>query len=139
MTGKKTPLEHVEDAIIDSILQLSGDQLDEELRDIGLDPEEAIAKVDAAIQRGIFNAGKANLTRAQAQLALVKSSLTSASPNANASTRERFEKIRNGKADEAEPIMMAARKGEDLSEKDIEGILEDLEELDRLEDDDNPS
>lgn len=138
MTGKKTPLEHFEDALIDSILQLSGDQLDEELRDIGLDPDGAVAKVDAAIERGIVKAGKASLTRARAQLALVKSGFSSTHRNADTSrTRERFEKIRNGKADEAEPIMIAARKGEDLSEKDIEGILKDLEDLDRLDDADS--
>ncbi|RNJ48044.1 hypothetical protein D1O30_19580 [Methylocystis hirsuta] len=139
MTRKKDPLEHVEDAIIDSILRLSGDQLDDELRDAGIEPNDALSKVDAAIERGILKAGKANLERARAQLALVKSGLSSSLAANKRTTRERFEKIRSGKANDSEPIMMAARKGEELSKNDIEGLLEDLAELDQLEDDDSRS
>ena len=35
-------------------------------------------------------------------------------------------------------MMMAARKGEGLSEKDIEGVLEDLDDLEKLEKGDDP-
>ena len=53
-----------------------------------------------------------------------------------AAARARFEKIRSRDPELASKMMMAARNGEGLSDKDMEGLLEDLAKLERLDGED---
>jgi hypothetical protein len=134
MNEKKKPLDHFEDAYIDSILNMSESELDEELREMGFDPDEAVKQTKAAVDRGILMANKANFARTRSELAHAKARLASSSNLRDRSgAASRFEKIRSGDADLSSRMMMAARKGKGLSEKDIEGILEDLDDLEKLE------
>lgn len=135
MNSKKTnpssPLERLEDALVDTILNISESELDAELREMNLDPNDVAIRTKAAINRGIVAANKASLTRAKNQLAEAKGRLSIFTTSRDrAGALERFEKM---KAGDTEPMMMAARKGEGLSEKDIEGVLEDLDDLEKLE------
>lgn len=135
MNSKKTnpssPLERLEDALVDTILNMSESELDAELREMNLDPNDVAIRTKAAINRGIVAANKASLTRAKNQLAEAKGRLAIFTTlRDRAGALERFEKM---KAGDTEPMMMAARKGEGLSEKDIEGVLEDLDDLEKLE------
>ncbi len=135
MNSKKTnpssPLERLEDALVDTILNISESELDAELREMNLDPNDVAIRTKAAINRGIVAANKASLTRAKNQLAEAKVRLSIFTTSRDrAGALERFEKM---KAGDTEPMMMAARKGEGLSEKDIEGVLEDLDDLEKLE------
>ncbi len=135
MNSKKTnpssPLERLEDALVDTILNMSESELDAELREMNLDPNDVAIRTKAAINRGIVAANKASLTRAKNQLAEAKGRLAIFTTSRDrAGALERFEKM---KAGDTEPMMMAARKGEGLSEKDIEGVLEDLDDLEKLE------
>ena len=50
--------------------------------------------------------------------------------------RARFEKIRSQDPELASKMLLAARKGEGLSERDMEGLLEDLAKLERLDGED---
>jgi hypothetical protein len=45
----------------------------------------------------------------------------------------RFERLRSGNSDPDGKMMIAARKGKGLSESDLEGLIEDMAELERLE------
>ena len=46
--------------------------------------------------------------------------------------------MKNGDHDLSNRMMMAARKGEGLSENDIEGVLDDLDDLEKLTKDVDP-
>ncbi|OAI22052.1 hypothetical protein A1351_20675 [Methylosinus sp. R-45379] len=134
MNNKKTPLDQFEDAFIDSILNMSASELDEELRDLGLDPEVAITQTKAAVARGIIKANKTNFARKRSQLTDVKARLASSSKLGDRSGAvARFEKMKTGDPELSNRMMMAARKGKGLSENDVEAILEDLDDLEKLE------
>ena len=118
MNSKKTnpssPLERLEDALVDTILNISESELDAELREMNLDPNDVAIRTKAAINRGIVAANKASLTRAKNQLAEAKGRLSIFTTSRHrAGALERFEKMKTG---DTEPMMMAARKGEGLSE-----------------------
>ncbi|WP_166144571.1 hypothetical protein [Methylosinus sp. RM1] len=133
MNNKKTPLDQFEDAFIDSVLNMSESELDEELREMELDPEAAITRTKAAIARGIIKANKANFARTRSQLADAKARLASSSKLGDRSGAvARFEKLKTGDPDLSNRMMMAARKGKGLSENDVEAILEDLDDLEKL-------
>jgi hypothetical protein len=134
MNNKKTPLDHFEDAFIDSILNMSESELDEELCEMGLDPQAAIEQTKAAVERGIVRANKATFARARSELAEAKARLVSSSHLRDRSgAAARFEKMKTGDPELSSRMMMAARKGKGLSENDVEGILEDLDDLEKLE------
>ncbi len=138
MNSKKTdpssPLERLEEALVDSILNMSESELDAELREMNLDPNDVAIRTKAAIDRGIVAANKATLARARNQLAEAKGRLSiSTTSRDRAGALARFEKMKAGETELPGPMTMAARKGEGLSEKDIEGVLEDLDDLDKLE------
>ena len=112
MNSKKTnpssPLERLEDALVDTILNMSENDLDAELREMNLDPNDVAIRTKAAINRGIVAANKASLTRAKNQLAEAKGRLSiSTTSGITPATLERFEKM---KAGDTEPMMMAAER-----------------------------
>jgi hypothetical protein len=138
-TNLPTPLDYVEEAFIDCILNMSESEIDAELRDLNLDPEKVAAETKAAIERGIVATNKASLVRARDELAKAKTSLSSSSaPRDRTGALARFEKMKNGDHDLSNRMMMAARKGEGLSENDIEGVLDDLDDLEKLTKDVDP-
>jgi hypothetical protein len=49
------------------------------------------------------------------------------------SARRRFERARTGDREFSSKLMMAARKGEDLSDSDVDSAVDDFAMLDRLE------
>ena len=60
-TNLPTPLDYVEEAFIDCILNMSESEIDAELRELNLDPEKVAAETKAAIERGIVATNKASL------------------------------------------------------------------------------
>jgi len=138
MNSKKTnpslPLKRLEEALVDSILNMSESELDAEMREMNLDPKDVAARTKAAVDRGVISANKASLVHARTQLAGAKSSLSvSAASRDRAGALARFEKMKVGDTELPSSMMMAARKGQGLSEEDIEGVLEDLDDLEKLE------
>jgi hypothetical protein len=128
--AQPSALANLEDAILDSILDLPDDAVDEELRLSGLDPADEVAKGKAAIANGIRLFQKAELASARAELTrqMAKQAVGHSSDEI-AAGRAQFERMKTGEAD---GLMMAARKGDGLSENDIEGVAEDLADLARL-------
>ena len=101
MNSKKTnpssPLERLEDALVDSILNMSESELDAELREMNLDPNDVAIRTKAAIDRGIVAANKASLARARNQLAEAKGRLSiSTTSRDRAGALARFEKMKAG-------------------------------------------
>jgi hypothetical protein len=126
-------LERIEDALLDSILNASGDELQEELVVASLDPESCIAEVDAIIAAAMAESGRKRLKEARTELAGWRTRDLRANVTALDAARAKFERLRSGDRELNERIMLAARKGEGLSDSDMEALLEDLAALEELE------
>jgi hypothetical protein len=126
-------LERIEDALVDSILNASGDALRQELTAAGLDPESCIAEVDAAIAAAKAECARERLKQARAEMAAWRKREPKANVTALDAARAKFERLRSGDQDLKQRLMLAARKGEGLSDGDMESLLEDLAALEELE------
>ena len=126
-------LERLEDALVDSILNASGDALREELTGAGLDPDSCIAEVDATIAAGKAECARERLKEARAEMEAWREREPKANIAALDAARAKFERLRSGDHDLKHRWMLAARKGEGLSDGDMESLLEDLAALEELE------
>jgi hypothetical protein len=132
-TSARDELLRIEDAIVRSIVEASEADLREDLAVAGEDPAKCLAEFDAVVVRAKAAAAKQCLERAKAQAAAWRSGKNKVVPFDREAVRARFESIRACDPELASKMMMAARKGEGVSDRDMEGLLEDLAELDRLE------
>lgn len=124
-------LERIEDALVESVLQAAGGTVREEIITAGGDPDAVIARIDAAIASARGEAARARLEGARGELSAWRAKGGRISPLEREAARARLQRLRAGAGDAG--MMMAARKGEGLSESDAEGLVEDLAELERLE------
>jgi hypothetical protein len=137
MSGSDRPtpsneLERIEDALAESLLDAAGEDVRKEVAASGSDPEALGAKVDAAIASARAEAVRARLDRARAELSAWRTK-SGPSPLEREAARARFERLRSGNLDPDATMTMAARKGQVLSDSDVDGAVDDLAELDRLE------
>ena len=126
-------LEKLDDAIDESILAASPDELREELAALGIDADAVVTDVDAATARARIAAGKRGLERGKRAVLAFKARPRDVSPEERDAVRGRLGDMRAGDGSKASDMMMAARKGKGLSDSDEEGILDDLARLARLE------
>jgi hypothetical protein len=140
MTAPRKPtsreeLANVEDALVDAILNATAAELREDIENAGGDPDRPITDVDSTIARARAACARQTLERARSELAAWKAKNERPTGLDRDAARARFEKMRNGDPELASKMMMAARKGGHggLSEKDMEGVFDDLAELERLE------
>ncbi|MDP3328958.1 hypothetical protein [Parvibaculum sp.] len=126
-------LERIEDALVESILIASGDALREELTAAGLDPDSCIAEVDATIAVAKAERARERLKQARTEVADWRKREPKANVTALDAARAKFEQLRSGDQGLKQRLMLAARKGEGLSDSDMEGLLEDIAALDELE------
>lgn len=140
MTSSQKPtsreeLEHIEDALVRSILEASAQELREDLLDGNDNPEKLVAEIDAVIARAKADAAKKRLEQAKLEFAAwrAKSEGKLSTAPSQEVARKRFERVRAGDPEFTAKMTMAARKGEGLSERDFEGLVEDFADLERLE------
>jgi hypothetical protein len=136
MTIKRTyrdELEKLDDAIDESILAASPDELREELAALGLDPDAVVAEIDAVTGRARIAGAKRGLEQAKRAVLTFKARPADVSPEDRAAVRRKLGEMRAGDGAKASDMMMAARKGKGLSDSDEQGILDDLARLARLE------
>jgi hypothetical protein len=126
-------LERIEDALVESLLDATGEDVRKEIAAAGGDPDALIAAVDAAIASARTKSAQVRLERARAELSAWRSKSGPVSAPERNAAQARFERLRTGKVDPDSKMMMAARKGEGLSDSDLEGLIEDMAELERLE------
>ena len=126
----RTPLDHIEDAFLDNILETSEADLREELVEEGRSPDEVVALMKARLAAAHAECAQARLSEAREGLAAFRKD-DKIVPLDLARQRERLAAMRS-RAPAASGMMMAARKGEGLSERDEEGLLGDLADLERL-------
>lgn len=126
----RTPLDHIEEAFLDNILETSEADLREEFVEEGRSPDEVVALMQARLAAAHAECAQARMAQAREGLAAFRRE-EKVVPLDLARQRERLAAMRL-RAPAASGMMMAARKGEGLSERDEEGLLEDLADLERL-------
>jgi hypothetical protein len=136
MTGKRTSqdeLRKLDEAIDESVLAASSDELRDELAALGMDPDAVVSEMDAATARAKNAAGKRGLERAKQAVLAFKARPANASSGVTDAVRRKLGEMRTGDGANASDMMMAARKGKGLSDSDEQGILDDLAQLAALE------
>jgi hypothetical protein len=126
-------LEKLDDAIDESILAASSDELREELAALDLDPDAVVAEMDAVTERARIAGAKRALEQAKRAVLAFKARAADVSPEERDAVRRKLGEMRAGDGAKASDMMMAARKGKGLSDSDEQGILDDLARLARLE------
>jgi hypothetical protein len=131
--GRISLYANLEDGILDSVLDLTEAELDSELEELGFNPADREAQARAAVTKGIMAARKVALKAARSELDRFKGrQANTRNPTDVVAGREMFERIKAGDSGLSSKMMMAARKGEGLTENDIDGIAEDLADLQKL-------
>ena len=136
MTIKRTyrdELEKLDDAIDESILAASSDELREELAALGMDPDVVVAEMDVVTGRARIAGAKRSLEQAKRAVLTFKARPADVSAEDRDAVRRKLGEMRAGDGAKASDMMMAARKGKGLSDSDEQGILDDLARLARLE------
>lgn len=131
MTRSKDELQAIEDALIQSILDASPEDMIAELREQGLDPDACVKLVDEMAAGAVLAARRQRLAAAKARAASFKAVEGGKASEADrAAARRTLADLRAGRG--SEPMMLAARKGVGSSERDEESLADDLAELERL-------
>jgi hypothetical protein len=131
MSGSKNKLRAIEDALIDSIMGASPEETVVDLREQGIDPDEGVALLDRMAAAAIAAAKRQRLETAKARAAAFKGIDGGKSDaSAHQAARAKLGAFMSGMSDS--PMMLAARKGTGMSERDEESLAEDLAELERL-------
>jgi hypothetical protein len=102
-------LERIEDALVDSILNASGDELREELAVVGLDPECCIAEVEATIAAAKIEHARERLKGARTELAAWRRRGAQVDVTELDAARAKFDRLRTGDQDLNQRMMLAAR------------------------------
>jgi hypothetical protein len=132
MSREPTDLEKLskfDEAIDDSLLNASEAELREDFKEAGDDFDKAVARAGSAVERAKVRAARLRFERAQAEVRAFREQGNVKTLDL-AKARRRLEGMRSGQAEDA---MMAARKGGKLSERDEQGMLDDLAQLHALE------
>jgi hypothetical protein len=139
MSGKRTyreELEKLDDAIDESILAASSEELREELAALGVNSDAVVTEMEAVTERAKIAAAKRGLQLAKQAVVAFKAKSTNVSAEERNAVRKKLDDVRAGDGAKASDMMMAARKGKGLSDSDEQGILDDLARLARLESED---
>jgi hypothetical protein len=126
--GDRDRLSKIDEAIDDSIIDSSEKDLREEFADQGDSFEKAVARVASIFERAKASAAKVRLEEAQREMKefYERSNVRTLDL---AKARRRLDGMMAGAAD----TMIAARKGSKLSERDQDGVVDDLAQLEALE------
>jgi hypothetical protein len=126
-------LEAIEDAFIQIILDADGQTLREEYASLGVNPDDVIAAIGGSIESAKSLCAKQQLEKAKTELDAFRSKSRNLTSSEREAARKRFERARAGGGEFSSKLMMAARKGEGLSDGDFDSVLDDFAMLDRLE------
>ena len=127
-------LDRIEDALIESILGASEAELREEMVERGEDPDKCLLRMEQIVAGAKVASGKRRMERAKSELQEWRAGQPKTLKFDRQAARARFEKMRSRDPELASKMLLAARKGEGLSESDVEGLIEDLAKLERLDD-----
>lgn len=141
MTGKRQSdrdaLDRLADALVEDILDASDQDILAETKEDNGDPTAVVAGVRALFEKAVATTAKARLAAARLAVAADRNRVAAVTPFDPAKARVRLDRIvANDDPETARKLTLAARKGEGLSDDDVRGMLEDMEELGILPADD---
>lgn len=141
MTGKRQSdheaLDRLADALVEDILDASDQDILAETKEDTSDPAAVAAGVRALFEKAVTTTAKARLAAAKLAVAADRNRPATVTPFDPAKARLRLDRIvANDDPETAHKLTLAARKGEGLSDDDVRGMLEDMEELGILPADD---
>ena len=125
----KDQMSKIGDAIDESILEASEKDLREDFAEQGHDFDRAVARVGSTIERAKASAAKLRFERAKREAKAFREEGNFRRLDLE-KARRRLDVIRTG---DMKDTTMAARKGGKLSERDEEGVVDDLAQLEALE------
>ena len=110
--------------------------LRDEMAERGEDPDKCLLRIEQIIAGAKAACGKRRMQRAKSELQEWRAGPAKTLKFDPEAARALFEKMRSRDPELASKMLLAARKGEGLSEGDMEGLIEDLAKLERLDDED---
>jgi hypothetical protein len=122
-------LSKIDEAIDESIVEASEKDLREDFAEQGHDFDKAVARVGMTIEMAKASAAKLRFERAKREAKAFREGSNFRTLDLE-KARRRLDVMRTG---DLKDTMMAARKGGKLSERDEEGVVDDLAQLEALE------
>lgn len=113
---------NLEDALVEDLLAMSGDELLADSREIGMDVEQEAMHMQELLERA---AGKARMAAAKAEMAEYRAVRVLQSRSAGARPANDMQEAR---------LTLAARNGTDQTEADVKSVADDQAELAAFED-----
>lgn len=127
----------VDEAMVDDFIDMPEENLREEIAERGEEPETVIARVRTALAGAEADCARRRMDAARAGVAAWKTRSDRIVPFSDRDRqRGRLADMLAG-VPATSGMTMAARKSQGLSERDEEGLLEDLADLERLEEEDD--
>lgn len=125
-------LSKISDAIDESIIETPELELREDFASLGDSFDKAVARVGSTIERAKANAAKMRFEQAKREMKAFRE-VSNVGNLDLAKARRQLDSMRAGNPTDLKGSMMAARKGGKLSEKDEQGVVADLAQLELLE------
>ncbi len=128
LQSDRDAVQRLEDALIEDILGASDEDIRAEARADGIDLERQAESMRSMFEREIVQAGKAKMAAARSGLAAYRSGSSQIVPPPSG-----FARPGTRRTSEAQRLTMAARNASEQTERDLEGIEEDIAELKALQ------
>jgi len=126
----KLQLERLRDALVEDILNTADEEILAEATENYSDPDAVADRMRDLVNRAILDAGKAAMAKARS--AVREDARQSTSNVVHLPVERKRALVNKALSDDpglSQKLTAAARKGEELSERDLDSILEDLREL----------
>lgn len=127
-------LENIEAALEETILACTPSELRHDLVANGDDVDAVLKEIEDVVCGAISQCAKQNLVKAKHELSEWRIARSGRSMTDDTQhLKKRFETLRNRDPELDGKMTLAARKGHGLSDGDLKGMLEDLDDLDNWE------
>ncbi len=138
--GNKPDLFQLADALVDDLMALSDEELLNEVREGGADPEALASELREKVEARIAAGNKARLAKAREEINATRAARASSGvvslPLARKQQIIGLFAANDGQL--RQRLTMAARKGEGASEREVDDILRDLLDLGAIDDKGDP-
>jgi hypothetical protein len=132
MTGtnkkERQPLGRLVDALVEDILAASDEEILAEEAAAGADPAKTADAMQALFERSVLLSNKDKMRRAKAGATAARQVSVVPTVTGTADARERLRRVLASRPADV-PLTLAARNESELSDEDVLGMLQDLEEL----------
>lgn len=125
----RAALDRLADVLVEEILNASDQDILAEVKEDGEDPAAIAAEVQTVFENARAKVAKRRLAAAKAGAAASRRRTADVVRLDPAEARRTLERALARDPETASKLTLAARKGETLSDEDVRGMLEDLDEL----------